>query len=61
MKKHVLLSSFFLLLTFFSVVSAYTQIDVENANFLAEKKVITKQSDVTLYRLDNTITRAEAV
>ncbi len=40
---------------------AYTQTDVDNANFLAEKNVVTKQTDEKLYRLDNTITRAEAV
>lgn len=56
--KKLLLSS--LVLT--SIVAfAYTQTDVSNANFLAEKGVITKQSDETRYRLDDTITRAEVV
>lgn len=40
---------------------AYTQVDVDNANFLAEKKIITQQSTATGYRLDDTITRAELV
>lgn len=39
----------------------YTQVDVDNAHFLAEKNVITKQTDEKLYRLNDTITRAEAV
>lgn len=42
-------------------VFAYTQTDIDNANFLAEKNIITKQTDEKLYRLGNTITRAEAV
>lgn len=56
--KKLLLSS--LIIT--SIVAfAYTQTDVDNANFLAERNVITKQTDEKLYRLDSTITRAEAV
>lgn len=56
--KKLLLSSFALASI---AVFAYTQTDVDNANFLAEKNIITKQTDEKLYRLGNTITRAEAV
>lgn len=56
--KKLLLSS---LIVTSIVAFAYTQVDVDNANFLAEKNVITKQTDEKLYRLDSTITRAEAV
>lgn len=56
--KKLLLSSFALASI---AVFAYTQTDVDNANFLAEKKIITQQSTAAGYRLDNTITRAEAV
>jgi hypothetical protein len=38
---------------------AYTQVDVDNANYLANKNIITQQSTATGYRLDATITRAE--
>jgi len=38
---------------------AYTQVDVDNANYLASKNIITQQSTATGYRLDATITRAE--
>jgi hypothetical protein len=40
---------------------AYTQNDVSNANYLANKSIITKQSDEKKYRLDDSITRAEVV
>ncbi len=56
--KKLLLSS--LVLT--SIVAfAYTQTGVDNANFLADKWIITKQTDPKNYRLDNYITRAELV
>jgi hypothetical protein len=56
--KKLLLSS--LIVT--SVVAfAYTQIDVDNANFLAEKGLITKQNSGDTYRLRDRITRAELV
>ncbi len=56
--KKLLLSS----LVFTSIVAfAYTQVDVDNANFLAEKNIITKQIYETKYRLDDSITRAEVV
>lgn len=54
--KKLLLSS--LILT--SIVAfAYTQVDVDNANYLASKNIITQQSTAAGYRLDDTITRAE--
>jgi hypothetical protein len=56
--KKVLLSS---LLATSIFAFAYTQTDVSNANFLAEKGIVTKQSNETRYRLDDTITRAEVV
>ena len=37
----------------------YTQVDVDNANYLATKGIITQQSTTAGYRLDDTITRAE--
>ena len=56
--KKLLLSSLIVtsVLTF-----AYTQTGVEHANFLAEKGIVTKQSDPKNYRLDDYITRAELV
>jgi hypothetical protein len=54
-------------LLFFSLIVssvfafAYTQIDVDNANFLAEKGLITKQNSGDTYRLRDRITRAELV
>lgn len=44
-----------------SSVFAYTQTDIANAQFLADKGIIVKQSTTAGYRLDNTITRAEVV
>lgn len=38
---------------------AYTQVDVDNANYLANKNIITQQSTAAGYRLNDTITRAE--
>lgn len=56
--KKLLLSS--LVLT--SIVAfAYTQTGVNNANFLADKGIVTKQTDPKNYRLDDYITRAELV
>ncbi len=54
--KKLLLSSLIVtsVLTF-----AYTQTDVDNANYLASKGIITTQSATAGYRLDDTITRAE--
>lgn len=54
--KKIFISS----LIFTSIVAfAYTQVDVDNANYLANKNIITQQSTATGYRLDDTITRAE--
>ncbi len=38
---------------------AYTDLDVSNAQYLADQKLITKQSSEAKFRLDDTITRAE--
>jgi hypothetical protein len=52
----------FLSLSIISVISlAYNQTDIDNANYLAEKNIITAQSSVADYRLDDSITRAEVV
>lgn len=52
----------FLCLLSITIISlAYNQTDVDNANYLAEKNIITAQSTVAGYRLDDTITRAEVV
>lgn len=40
---------------------AYTEIDVSNANYLATRGIITQQSTTAGFRLNDTITRAEAV
>lgn len=56
--KKLLLSS---LLFTSAVALAYTQIDVDNANFLAEKGIITKQDSGDAYRLRDRITRAELI
>lgn len=56
MKKLVLLS---LLVSVFAF--GYTQTDTSNAQFLADQWVIVKQSTTAGYRLDSTITRAEAI
>ena len=37
----------------------YTQVDVDNATYLANKGIITPQTTTAGYRLDDTITRAE--
>lgn len=45
-----------------SLVSfAATSEDVNNAQFLADQDIIVKQSTTAGYRLDSTITRAEAI
>ena len=54
--KKLLLSSFALASI---AVFAYTQTDVDNATYLADKGIITTQSTTAGYRLDDTITRAE--
>jgi hypothetical protein len=61
MKKLFLLFSLFSLIFSLSEVLAYTQVDVDNANFLAEKGIITKQNSGDAYRLRDRITRAELV
>lgn len=40
---------------------AYTQNDILNASFLADRGIITFQTSTVSYRLNNTITRAELV
>ncbi len=53
---------FFALIVLFPLLSiAYTTIDVSNAEFLAQKEVITKQTSEKGYRLDDNITRAEVI
>jgi hypothetical protein len=52
-----LLSSLFCL----GVAFAYTSADVDNANSLADQGIINYQSAAKNYRLDSTITRAEAL
>ncbi len=56
--KKLLLSSF-LATSMFAL--AYTQVDIENANYLSGKSIIKAQSSATKYRLDDTITRAEVI
>lgn len=57
----------FLFLAFFSLLSspgqalAYTSTDVSNANYLADAGLIVKHSTAAGYRLDDRITRAEAI
>jgi len=56
--KKLLLSS----LVITSIITfAYNQTALDSATFLAEKGIITKQSDPKNYRLDDYITRAELV
>lgn len=53
---------FFALIVLFPLLSiAYTSIDVSNAEFLAQKEIITKQTSEKGYRLDDKITRAEVI
>lgn len=54
--KKFLLSSFVITSVF---AFWYTQIDINNANYLSDKWIITSQPTTTGYRLDDTITRAE--
>jgi len=61
MKKLFLLFSLFSLIFSLNQVRAYTQTDVDNAHFLAEKGLITKQNSGDAYRLRDRITRAELV
>ena len=42
-------------------IFAFASTDVSNANILAGNRIITKQTNEKLYRLDDTITRAEVV
>ena len=56
--KKILLSSLVLTSVF---ALAYTETDVKNADFLAEKVIITKQNSGDAYRLRDRITRAELV
>ncbi len=60
--KITIMKKLFLCLLSITIISlAYNQTDVDNANYLAEKNIITAQSTVAGYRLDDTITRAEVV
>jgi hypothetical protein len=61
MKKVVFIFSLFSFLFSLIAAHAYTQTDVSNAQFLADKWIIVKQSTTAGYRLDSTITRAELV
>ena len=49
------------LLTISILAFAYTSTDVSNANYLANQGIITQQSSTAGFRLNDTITRAEAV
>lgn len=61
MKKFFFVLVFSSLLFSLNEVRAYTSTDVSNATFLAEQGIITTQSSTKWYRLDDTITRAEAI
>ena len=61
MKKTTLFLSFVFCLLSFGTSFAYTDTDVSNAQLLAEKWIIVKQDSTGSYRLDSTITRAEAI
>lgn len=61
MKKFFFVLVFSSLLFPLNEVRAYTSSDVSNASFLATEGIIVKQSSTSWYRLDDTITRAEAV
>ncbi len=61
MKKLFLLFSLFSLIFSLSEARAYTSVDVSNANYLANENIIVKQSTTAKYRLDDKITRAEAI
>lgn len=55
------ISLFLGILTSTISVFGYSSTDVSNASFLATEGIIVKQSSTSWYRLDDTITRAEAV
>lgn len=61
MKKIFYFFSLLSLLSSLSIAIAHTQIDVDNASYLASRNIITTQSTTAGYRLDDTITRAEVV
>ncbi len=50
-----------LILIFSGSVFAYTASDLDTANFLTNQGIIQKQTNPKNYRLDYTITRAEAI
>jgi hypothetical protein len=57
MKKLLLFSSLFLILSSF----AYTSEDLSNANSLADQQIIMKQTIASKYGLDNKILRQEVI
>jgi hypothetical protein len=57
MKKIIFVS----LLTLSLYSLAYTSEDVSNANYLADQKIVTKQTTGTGYRLDDKILRQEVI
>lgn len=59
--KKLLLFSLLSFVLYIGVSLAYTQVDMDNASFLGDKGIITKQLNAFGYRLDDTITRAEVV
>lgn len=61
MKKFFFVLVFSSLLFSLNEVRAYTSSDASNATFLAEQGIIMSQSSTKWYRLDDTITRAEAI
>ena len=61
MKKTSIILSFAVCLLSFETSLAYTSTDVSNALFLATEGIIVTQSSASGYRLDATITRAEAI
>ena len=57
MKKLFLLSSIFFIISSFG----YTNEDTSNANYLADQRIVTKQTTTTGYRLDDKILRQEVI
>ena len=57
MKKIFLLSSLCFIISSFG----FTSEDTANANFLADQKIVTKQTTATGYRLDDKILRQEVI
>ncbi len=56
--------SLFFLLVLFSlstIASAYTDVDVANAQYLARQSIIRTQSVTAQFRLDDTILRQEVI